>query len=116
MKRLIWVANFFGIIALVFLVLNLTGCSNIDVKKKGDTWDVSYDSLFRELKDLYVNVDDQGVTVRLGSASTSSELGELVAATGQIWLKGGPLLDMTGRPRAATQAEMAAQFRALETQ
>jgi hypothetical protein len=99
---------------LILLVL-LTGCSNIDVKKKGANWDVSYNSLFRDLKDLYVNVDeDKGVTVRLGSASTSSELGELVAATGQIWLKGGPLLDMTGRPRAATQAEMAAQFRALE--
>jgi hypothetical protein len=101
---------------IIFLVvIFLSACSNIDVRKKGANWDVSYNSLFRDLKDLYVNVDkEEGVTVRLGSASTSSELGDLVTATGQIWLQGGPLLDMTGQPRGATSAEMAAQYRALE--
>jgi hypothetical protein len=107
----------------ICLLLLLTGCSSIDVEKDGDTWDVSYNSLFRELKDLYVNVDkDVGVTVQLGSASTSDQLvditGQLystVVETGTIQIAGGDLVDTLGRPRPATAAEMAAQYALLES-
>jgi hypothetical protein len=112
-------------VRVLFLVLSisiLASCSSINVEKTGASWDVDYNSLFRELKDLYVKVDkDEGVTVSLGSASTSDQLVEItgslmqnVADTGTITIMGGGLVDTLGRPRQATNAEMAAQYALLE--
>jgi hypothetical protein len=82
-------------VIISIIVIILSGCSDINVKKNGGTWDVSYNSLFRDLKDLYVSVDkEEGVTVQLGSASTSDEFGDLVDG-----LNAGKYMVVEKRPR-----------------
>jgi hypothetical protein len=77
-----WFYNFCAVCVVILFcaaLLTLSGCTSLDVKKEGDNWDVSYDALFRDLKDLHVKIDkEDGVNVHLGSAETSDEVGDVL--------------------------------------
>ena len=115
-----WLNNFIAV-CFVFLVLTmfllLGGCAStkLTYDPKGTTTWESW-TFLKDVKDAQVQWGP--FYARLGSSIGNdtvipSALTASAQATGQIWLMGGPLYDMTGRPRAATAAEMAAQYEAL---
>jgi hypothetical protein len=106
---------------LLAIVLMLPACATKYAYESGDTtFTVSSYREFKRIEVQYgtLHITASGVTDDTAEAAVAitTSIGDNAAETGQIWLKGGPLMDMTGRPRGATNAELAAQFKALETQ
>ena len=116
------------LLVAVFLLglLLLSGCAtkySLTIKDGIPLWE---SSSYREAKKVeihYVKKDGvvqfhliaRGVTDDTAEAAMgiTNTLTKNAAETGQMWIMGGPLVDMTGQPRGATVAEMAAQLKAL---
>lgn len=105
-------------IIAVLLFMFLTNCASTEmVVKKDGSIEWRSRTFLKDIKDAEVQWGTFHAV--LGSSVGNdtvipSALEAGAAMTGQVWLKGGPLYDMTGQPRSATAAEMAAQFEALQ--
>ena len=66
-----WLTNFLAVCTVVLIwaaMLILGGCASVHVEKTGEDWDITYNVLFRDIKEVHAVVGD--LRFDLGSAST----------------------------------------------
>lgn len=116
MKKCLSVIVFLLIILLMTLLLG--GCkTTYSYEADGTKFKVGSYREFQRIEVRYGTlwIKASGVTDDTAEAAVAitSSIATEAADTGQLWLMGGPLKDMTGQPRGATAAEIAAQANAI---
>jgi hypothetical protein len=121
-KDALWtIGAIFGFLIAMAALLSVAGCATTELTydpKGKTTWKST--TFLKNVKDA--DVQWGTMHARLGSSlgdyesinAFSGSLLQNVADTGMITMSGGNLVDTLGRPRSATAAEMAAQYKLLE--